>query len=206
MIRTKMLAVLVGMIATLAVTAVPAFAEFESNSTATKGAGKGGAVVLEGGGATLECASAEGTWTVLSNGVAAKQGKTLQLNVEKWNTCKASTSSVKGVTAEVGACILELTQAKGETKAKGAIVKDCTVKTKVLGLGCTITTPAGKSQEKINFGLETNTLENSGTNLLTKAEDTGITTKPAGAGCLGVKETHEAKQKGTVTNEGVKEI
>src|ERR1700689_485477 len=44
MIRAKLLAVVVGMLATLAVTAVPALAEFSSNSAATKGTVKVGEI------------------------------------------------------------------------------------------------------------------------------------------------------------------
>lgn len=214
MIRAKLLAIFAGMIATLAVSAAPAFAEFES--TQTKGAGKSGTVVLEGGGATLECTSAEGEWKIRTAGKIEEQnqvkqtpttrGPHLNLTIKKWNGCKAKTSSVKEVTAEVGECTLQLVQQEGETKAKGGVVSACTVKTKVLGLPCTITTPAAKEQEKINFGLEKNALENSGSNLITVAEDTGITTKPSGSGCLGVTETNEAKEKATVTNEGLKEV
>ncbi len=66
MIRAKMLVVLAGMIATLAITAAPALAEFQSNSSSTNGQVKVGVITIEGGGATLTCTSAEGTWTIFS--------------------------------------------------------------------------------------------------------------------------------------------
>jgi hypothetical protein len=65
--------------------------------------------------------------------------------------------------------------------------------------------PAEKEAEKVNFGLEKNALENSGTNLIVKAEDTGITQTTSGT-CPGISGTKEAKQKATVTGEGVKEV
>jgi hypothetical protein len=199
MMRAKLLAVLAGMIATLAVSAVPASAEFASNSTATKGAGKSGPVVLEGGGATLECTSGEGTWTILSGGKAATKGTDLQLDITTWAGCKAKTSLVKGVTAEVKACTLELEQAAGVTKAKGSTVTECTVVVKVLGT-CTIAVPAGQK------GLEKNLLENSGENLIVNAEDAGITSEPKGGGCIGISKTTNAKEKAKVTGTGLKEV
>lgn len=200
MIRAKMLAVLVGMIATLAVSAAPAFAEFESNSEATKGTGKGGAVVLEGGGAVLECTSAEGEWEILSTagGAPNKKGKFMQIKTNKWNGCLAKSSFIKNAPAVVKPCVLELTQEAGKTAAKGSTTTECTVVVKVLGT-CEIKVPAGQT------GLEKNLLENSGSNLNTIAEDTGITTKPNSA-CLGIKETKEAKQKATITGVGLKEV
>lgn len=199
MIRVKLLAVIVGMVATLAVTAVPAFAEFSSNSSATKGAGKSGAVVLEGGGATLECTSGEGEWTVLSGGVAATQGDNLQLDIKTWTGCKAKTGIVKGVTANVKACTLELEQAAGEKTAKGSTVTECTVEVKVLGT-CIISVPAGQK------GLVKNELENVGENLVVKAEDAGITSEPKGSGCIGISKTTNAKEKAVVTGSGLKEV
>jgi hypothetical protein len=213
MIKARLVVIFATMVSVLAVSAAPAFAEFSSRTGQTKGTGKSGPIVLEGGGATLECTSAEGEWKIRGPGKIEDNGQTkqvpqlkgphLNLTIAKWNACKATTSQVKGVAAEVGECTLQLVQQPQQLTAQGGVVSACTVKTKVLGLGCTITTPAAKEQEKVNFGLEKNVLENSGSNLLTVAEDNGITTKPAGSGCLGVKETNEAKQKGTVTNEGL---
>ncbi len=200
MIKVKVLAVFAAMIGVLAVSAAPAFAEFKSNSSATTGAGKSGAIVLEGGGATLECTSAEGEWAILATpgGAPATQGANMQIKTSKWNGCTAKSSIIKGVAAVVKPCVLELKQAAGETKAKGSTVTECTVEVKVLGT-CTIKVPAGQT------GLEKNLLENVGENLLTHAEDSGITTKPSSA-CLGIKATTEGKQKGIVTGVGLKEV
>jgi hypothetical protein len=194
MIRAKLLAVIVGMLATLAVTAVPALAEFSSNSAATKGTVKVGEITIEGGGATLTCTSAEGTWTILSGGKAATKGKNEQLLFEKYTGCKTKSSLIKEAKPTVGACTLELEQAAGESKAIGAIVGTCKIEVKVLGT-CTITAE-GK-------GLKENTLSNVGENDVITANDSNITSKPSSA-CLGVKSTTEAKEKAVATAEGQK--
>lgn len=201
MFRAKLLTVIVGMLATLAVTAVPAFAEFKSTSGKPTGNGKSGPLVLEGGGATLECTSASGTGTILSGAGGKEQlkGPVLQLKTTTWNGCKAKTKGIKEATPKVKACVLNLTQAAGGTKAKGSVVTECTVSTTVLFITCTIHVPPGNGTE--NSELLTNTLENSGNNLIITAEDSGITQTISGT-CPGVTATHEAKQKATVTGEG----
>ncbi len=206
MLRTKMLAIFVGMIATLAVTAIPASAEFQSTNGKATGPGKSGPVVLEGGGATLECSSAEGKGTIENaEGKEQLKGTTLALDTEKWNGCKAKTGSQKELKPTVSACTLKLKQAAGEGKAKGSVASPCTIKTTVLFFSCTITVVEEKESEKINVGLEKNVLENSGNNLIIKAEDSGITTTVSGSGCSigGVSASKENKQKATVTGEGV---
>ncbi len=203
MFRAKLLAIIVGMLATLAVTAVPAFAEFRSTNGKVTGAGKSGPVVLEGGGATLECSSAEGTGTILS-GPGGKQqlkGTVMQLKTTKWNGCKAKSSEIKEAVPTVKACTLNLTQAAGEASAKGSVVSPCTVVTKILFFTCTITVSQENAAEKINFGLEKNALTNIGGNLNINAEDSGITTTTAGT-CPGIKASKENKQKAKVEGEG----
>jgi hypothetical protein len=204
MIRAKMLTVLVGMIATLAVSAAPAFAEFESTTGKATGAGKSGPVVLEGGGATLECSSAEGTGTVLSKqGAEALKGPILALNTTTWIGCKAKSKEIKEVTPKVKACNLHLVQAAGVSQAKGSVASECTVETKVLFFTCVIHVTAEKVAPVVNFNLETNNLENVGANLVIKAADSGVTTTTTGV-CPGITGSKEGKQKATVTGEGVK--
>jgi hypothetical protein len=194
MIRVKLLAVVVGMLATLAVTAVPAFAEFESNSTATKGIVKVGAITIEGGGMTLTCTSAEGTWTILSGGKAATKGTNEQLDIEKYAGCKLKTALVT-VTPSVFPCTLELEQAAGKSTAIGSIVGSCKAEVKVLG-PCTVTA-TGKD-------LTANNLANVGSNDVITAADTGITLAFSGSGCIAVTNTNGAKAKATATTEGQK--
>ncbi len=194
MFRAKLLAVTVGMLATLAVIAVPAFAEFESGSSSSTGTVKVGTITIEGGGATLTCTSAEGKWTILSGGKASKKGTNEQLDFEKYTGCKVKTSLVT-VTPTMSPCTLELEQTAGKSTAIGSIVGSCKTEVKVLGT-CTITATGSNLTE--------NVLNNVGANNEIKANDKGITTKPAGSGCIGVKETNEAKEKAIATAEGQK--
>jgi hypothetical protein len=196
MIRVKLLAVLAGMIATLAVSASPAFAEFESKNGTSHGAGKSGTVVLEGGGATLTCSSAEGEWKI-ANGTT--KGTTLAIAISKWNSCKAKTKEIKEASATVEPCTLSLEQAAGSKKAKGSTTTECKVKVTILFFTCKITVAAGQT------GLETNTLENSGSNLITTAADTGIKTHAEGT-CLGATSTNEAKEKAVITAVSLNEV
>ncbi|MFI5008667.1 MAG: hypothetical protein ACHQDY_00155 [Solirubrobacterales bacterium] len=191
MFRAKLLAITVGMLATLAVTAVPAFAEFES--TTSKGNVKVGTITIEGGGATLTCTSAEGGWTIFNGTVPSTKGKQEKLTFEKYAGCKVKTNLVT-VTPTMYPCSLDLFQEAGKNKAIGAIVGSCKTEVKVLGT-CTITATGS--------GLEENTLENVGANDVITANDSGITTKPSGS-CIGIKETKEAKEKAVATAEGQK--
>jgi hypothetical protein len=194
MIRAKMLAVLAGMVATLAITAAPALAEFQSNSSATKGVVKVGAITIEGGGATLTCTSAEGTWTILSGGVASTKGKEERLAFEKFVGCTVKSSLINGAPATVSPCTLAVEQGLGSSKAIGGIVGTCKVEVKVLGT-CTITA-SGTGLKEVN-------LTNVGNNNVINANVGGITSKPSAA-CFGVKETKEAKEKAVATAEGQK--
>jgi hypothetical protein len=203
MIKVKLVAVFAAIVGVLAFSAAPAFAEFESNTGKATGAGKSGAVVLEGGGATLECTSAEGTGTIFKQGVESTKGTVLALNTKTWSGCKASSKSFKGLTPKVKACTLNLTQAAGVSQAKGSVATECTVETTVLFVTCVIHVSVEKSSPVVNFGLEKNNLENSGTNLIIKAEDSGVTTTTSGT-CPGITGTKEGKQKAIVTGEGVK--
>jgi hypothetical protein len=177
---------------------------FTSTNGKPTGAFKSGVVILEGGGATLECSSSEGTSTILSGGKAATKGNSLSSDIEKWNGCKASTKEIKEAKPKVKACTLRLTKTTGETKARGSVATECTVETTVLFITCVIHVSVEKEAEKVNFGLEKNALENSGANLLIKAEDSGITTTISGT-CPGVSANKENKLKATTTSEGVNE-
>jgi hypothetical protein len=177
---------------------------FNSTNGKPTGAAKGKAIILEGGGATLECTSAEGTGTILAGfgGTQTLNGSVLQLKVTKWNECKAKSSSIKEVLPKVKACILNLKKAVGESRAKGSVGSECTVETTVLSLTCIIHLPSEKESERVNFGLEKNALENSGNNLLVKAEDSRVTTTVSGT-CPGITGTKEGKEKAAVEDEGV---
>jgi hypothetical protein len=216
MIKAKLLAVFPAIVAVLAFSAAPAFAEFQSNSTSTAGGAKTGALVIEGGGATLSCTSAEGEWKIQTAGllkeheVGTKQLKSTVgpqqfILLNKFSGCEAKTKEMSGLKPTVKACTLHLVQELGSTHAKGAIVNVCEIETKVLFLTCKISTPAANEETGVNFNLEKNQLENSGNNLLVTAEDTGITSEPKGT-CPGVTTTKEAKEKAVLTEQGAKEI
>jgi hypothetical protein len=216
MIKAKLVAVFSAMIAVLALSAAPAFAEFQSNSNSTAGSAKTGALVIEGGGASLECSSVEGEWKIQTAGKIlehekeGKQVKSLKgpqqyITFNKFNGCKAKTSEFKELKPKVGVCTLHLTQEAGSLTAKGAIVSECFIETTVLFLTCKISTPAAKESPEVNFNLEKNALENSGSNLIVVAADTGITSEPKGT-CPGVTATKEAKEKATLTEQGVKAV
>ncbi len=202
MIKAKLLAVFAATIAVLAVSAAPAFAEFESKNGKASGAGKSGPIVLEGGGATLECASAEGTGTILKQGAESLKGTVLSLNTAIWNECKAKSKEIKEAKPKVKACTLKLSQPAGNNQAKGSVATPCTIVVTVLFFTCTITVVEEKATTGTNFGLEANHLENSGNNLIIKAEDSGITTETKGT-CLGITGGKANTEKATVTGEGV---
>jgi hypothetical protein len=214
MIKAKLLAVLPAIVAVLAFMAAPAFAEFQSNSNSTAGGAKTGPLVIEGGGATLECTSAEGEWKIQSKGnlseheVGQKQVKQLKgpqqfIPLNKFSGCKAKTAEMKELKPTVKPCTLHLNQQLESPHANGAIANVCEIETKVLFLTCKISTPAANEQTGVNFNLQSNQLVNSGNNLIVEAEDTGITSEPKGT-CPGVTTTKEAKEKAVLEEQGVK--
>ena len=195
MSRAKLLAGFSAIIALLAFFAAPAFAEFQSGSSATKGATKGGAIVIEGGGATLECTSSEGTWTILSGEKAATKGETLSETIEKWNGCKAKSSLVTA-TPTVSSCTFQLKGAAGVEEPLGAISAECHIQIKVLGT-CEINlTVAG------NAGLQFASLQNNGTNMTALIAWINVSTSIKGT-CLGIKATTAAKLKVLLTYIGI---
>ena len=215
MIKAKLLAVFPAIVAVLAFSAAPAFAEFRSNSNSTAGSAKTVPLVIEGGGATLECTSATGEWKIQSKGqlseheVGQKQIKQLkgpQQFIPLTTTgCKAKTAEMKELKPTVSACTLHLQQQPGSLTANGAIVSECSIETKVLFFTCKISTPAANEQTGVNFNLQKNALANSGNNLIVTAEDEGITSEPKGT-CPGVKATKEAKEKAVLTEQGVNAV
>ena len=204
MIKAKLVAVFSAIVAVLAFSAAPAWAEFQSNSTSSKGAMKGTGIILEGGGATLGCISFEGEWTILSGGVPATKGSTLSLNIKKWNGCAAKGAEIKEAATTIKECTIRLTQPAGEVHAKGSVPAECTASAKVIGiLTCTLHLPSESGAT--NKELVKNQLENNGNDLLITMEDTDVTTTVSGF-CPGVSGTTEAKIKAHITASGVKEI
>jgi hypothetical protein len=179
MFRLKSMSILAGMIAVLCVSAAPAAAWWEANSSATKEAtGEGKAVVIKSGEFVDQkipvICPAEGvtvTWSIQTKGqikqhqVEEKQLKTKfgpHLNLAfKWGT--GCTSEILGekVKATVSDCELQLVQQKGSLVATGGVVTLCVVKAGP----CVIQVPAGMekqagSNEGVNVGLKETKLVN----------------------------------------------
>jgi len=204
MSRLKMLSVLSGMIAVLALSAAPAYALWES----TNGSTRGTVHVLTPGeftyetGASVKCPNAaeikaqwilEGAGQIKEQQKATTKGPHLQLQVKSWGKCEAT---VKGTTvaATVGECDFRLVQQAGVFTATGGVsTMPCVIKTSI----CLIQVPVGmeKSQNSgtgINVGLKTVELSNVGSNQLDKAKiteggegqlGTGIFAQSSGAFC-----------------------
>jgi hypothetical protein len=206
MVKAKLLMIFTGIIAALAVSAAPALAEFESTTGKATGAVKSGPVVIEGGGATLECTSAEGSGTTLFGGKEALKGAILSILVKKWDGCKVKTKEFKELTPELGECTIHLLQGTGETTAKASVFgKECLVSVTILFFKCTIHVVVENKIKNVNLELQKNLLENSYPNLIIYADDTGITTFISGV-CSGIADTKEGKLKATVTDEGLREV
>jgi hypothetical protein len=199
MFKAKMLFGLALVLGALAAAAVPAAAQWETKgggTGATKGQGKAGSGAFEGGGGTVTCESAEGTWTA----PAAKGATEIKLNITKWNNCKAKSNTITEA-ATVNACETELKQPSKEGEAAGKatgtqISKTCTIKT---GLGCEITYNASENKE-----LGPISLSKSGSNQIDKFGVTGITDKANGICELGgITSTKAGLLKTEATLEGI---
>jgi hypothetical protein len=165
---------------------------------------KSGPLTLEGGGATLECTSTKGQWKVSPPGSEVTKETKFGLAIEKWNGCKASSKEIDEAKPTVKECTLRFGEVDEKAlTARLSMATECTIEVKVLFFTCKISLPAAKEGEKVNFDLEKNALENSDSNLLITAADSGITTEAKGA-CLGVTGTKEGKLKTTVTGAGLK--
>lgn len=208
MVKIRLLAGLVAVAGILAVSATPALAEFESaNGAAQQGKFHTSTMTFEGGGATLTCTSIQGKWYIQVFGHIIEQqrkfaGPHLGIDFQVSIGCKAKSSIIKEVNAELSQCIFHVTSASaGSTTGVGAFIPltegakeeaGCVVTVKVLGT-CIIKIPT-TDESSFNFNLSSNSFANSGKNLLITATDSGITEKP-NAACLGIKETNEGKLK-----------
>ena len=196
--RFKVLSVLAGLVAVLAISATPASAWFKS--TTTTGPAK---ILVSGefnyaGQGKIKCPASEikASWAIQSAGqikehqVNGKQelttfGPHQNLVVSNWGTnCVAEIGTTKIAAGEivVKACELQVVQAKESFVATGGVVTPCLVK---IGKGakplCEIQVPAGmetsaESGKGINVGLSKATLENKGANIFGKinAESGGV--------------------------------
>ncbi len=206
MSKLKALFGLTMMVSLLAISAAPAFAEFESKTA--EGKGKAGATTFTDEGATVTCESAVGTWSIRKQdklqGKVTKGGH-LNIHVNAstakpagWENCKTSIGS----TAEVSDCEFQAEQKAGEFTVNGTIIKGCVVTSPG---NCRIKVPA--TSEKLGK----TTLTNVGTNLEAKLEVEGIPSEAeslGGFGCLGIKNLKNkvGKEKGVLTAEGLKAV
>ncbi|HEV2997777.1 MAG TPA: hypothetical protein VGX16_01625, partial [Solirubrobacteraceae bacterium] len=106
--------------------AAPAFAEFEATKE-LKGPAKTGKSVLEGGGMTLTCGSAEGEWKLES-----KKSTTEKLVLSKWNECKLETVGGLKIRATVAQCEYEF------KSVSSGITKEAEVTLAGLPNGCIV--------------------------------------------------------------------
>jgi hypothetical protein len=190
MFRFKMLLGLAGIIAALAVSAAPAFAEFEA-----KGQWKQAVKVtvsgqfIDAGNAKVKCPAneIEATASVQSKGVInehekggkqvqTKKGPHLNINVLKWGAnCEATIGATVIKPVTVSPCELQAQQKIGQTTALGGVVKPCVIKAGP----CELTALEGKEttpekNEGKNVGLSEIKLENKGSNLFTIINTKGV--------------------------------
>jgi hypothetical protein len=212
MLRLKMLVGLAGIFSVLAVSATPAFAEFEA-----KGQWKVPFKVVKSGefvdeGSTVKCPEKEieGTVSVQSKGVInehekgskqvqVKRGPHLNIKVLKWGGhCEATIAGEK-LSAKVTPCELQVRLAPGgKTSATGGSVTTCIIEAGP----CKITVPEGKEttaekDEGSNVGLKAVTLEDKGTtNLFAKNNTVGVTTEVAKGTLCTLKSNSTSELKG----------
>jgi len=228
--RLKILSVLAGTIAMLALSATSASATWTSNSTQTTGTisvQKAGAFTISGN--TLKCVASEikAQWQIQGAGQIKEQqkittsGPHLQVQVKNWGA-NCLINEIAPTT--ISECDFQLVQQAGSLTATAGISKQpCTIK--IPAASCTIQIPTGieapqGSGKGINIGLKGVTLTNSGTNQIDNAEITSggqgqlageaIFAQAPGAGCasLGLAaSTEEATLTGLeFTAEGVKAV
>jgi len=184
MTRLKILSVLAGTLAMLALSAAPSSAIWESNNGQTTGTVK----ILKTGeftyakGATVKCpniAEVKAQWQIQGAGQIKEQqkittkGPHLQIQVKEWGKCEATVGTNK-LPAKVGECDFQLVQQAGVFKATGGVSKQpCVIKAEP----CQIQVPIGmeKTQNSgtgINVGLKEVVLSNVGKNQLDVANVT----------------------------------
>jgi hypothetical protein len=208
MLRVKMLVGLVGIFATLALSASPAFAEWQA-----KGQSKGVVKIKSTGefvyaeNDTVKCptkGNPEAEWSIQTKGpineheVGEKQKQTktgphLWIKVTKWGTeCTATLGAIKAA-AEVKPCEFQLVQLRGETKATAGVGSECIIKASA----CEIKVAQGKESTNENVGLPEVELKNeitsSGTNQNDESKVMGVTATTNGGLCPLVKTTKAAE-------------
>src|ERR1700679_65713 len=146
MIKTRMLVGLAALLGVLALSATPAFAEFQSRNGTSHGpsqlvAGKHAVFSPEPGGIPLECEAAPDEWKIRkieSSQEPQLKGGHLNLSV----TFEKCSVKILLMTVKIPniACELELVQVKGSAKeAIGQVLSECAIKVPING--CEIKVP-----------------------------------------------------------------
>jgi hypothetical protein len=211
MFRVKVLAILAGMIAVLAVSAAPASAIFQNRHAGSQGKIR---VINPGtftdGIATVKCETEGVTigYQIQTKGlikehnkgekqVQTKDGPHLLLQI-KWEKQVAPTHGCKdnlGNAATVPPCELQIVQPfKTGSKAielKGGVVTECIIKDP--GAKCEIKVPPANEGTGENFELGNTEAKNNGENVLLKSAITGITANSSGGGTFCPASTHSAE-------------
>jgi hypothetical protein len=185
MFKIKLLTGLAALVAAFAVTAAPASAWFESNSTKTTGRIKTFPETTTfrtvTGGPPLECKrtggeAPAGEWEILTqSGTPAKAGPNEKLTISKWGHCTGPAS----LPLKVKCSLLVSQPSKGSTKATGGVQTGCEVVLENGGTNkCTITVSS-----QTNQGLKAITLaEGLSNEVEISSEVTGITSETVETG------------------------
>jgi hypothetical protein len=186
--RVKMLSILAGIIAALAVSATPALAtsvQWKAINGSTSGTGH---VIHSGVFKYIAKGTTEGTFTCEAKGIEAewqiqtkgqikehqingkqelaKQGPQLHIQVKKWGTCEATIGSTTGLSLEIGACNFQLYLPPSGGHPIAAVQTPCLIKAgPAKEPTCEIQIPAAmektpESHEGINTGLKETVIEN----------------------------------------------
>jgi len=145
--KPKLLTALAAMIATLAITATPALAEFEANGTTSQGAQQLAPETIatfNASGVPVECTEvAAGQWHIRNSaGVASKRGPNEGLSGQFTKCVAKAGATVPAIVNHT--CELSINQAAGSTKATGSVTSDCSITIPAIA-GCTITIPAASN-------------------------------------------------------------
>ncbi len=203
MFRLKLLAVLAGIITTLAISAAPAFAEFEANSHAEKeSTGEGAVTVLQSGefvdeGSTVKCPAGgisvrfyiQTKGKILEHEINGKQLKSKKgphLDwIIKWGTGCIATIGGNQLKAKITeGCRLQILfvgsiGSSKEVELNGGSGNECVIKAGP----CEIKVPAANESTGENLNLGTTIASNNGFNQIEKSNTKGITTVKTGTLC-----------------------
>lgn len=185
MLKIKTLSVFAGIIATLALSAAPAVAEF--NSKQKQGNGKvivAGEFVIPNLAKTVCVPSEiESQWHIQAKGQIKQQlaegtkGPNLEVQVKNWGKCKTLISGKEEFPTTIKPCALRVTQQQLE-KGTGGVKTSCLLTLKSGAAECNFQVPAGmetaaESGQGINVGLKEINFKNNGANLLSKVNING---------------------------------